>query len=50
MVVIKLSPNDVLTFDVEDISDSMQSSTAISCSSNFEDSLVLFEVILNPPL
>jgi len=32
MVVFELSPEDVLTFDVEDISDTMQSSIALSCS------------------
>jgi len=35
---------------VEDIPDSMQSSTAMSCSSTVEDSLVLFEVMPNSPL
>jgi hypothetical protein len=50
MVVIELSPNDHLTFDVEDISDSMQSSNTISCRSTLEDSFVLIEVTLNPPL
>jgi hypothetical protein len=48
MVVFKLSPEDVLTFDVEDISDTMQSSIALSCS-NTTDPLVLFAVSSNPP-
>jgi len=51
MVLIELSSDDVLTFDVEGISDSMQSSIAMSCSSSTtEDSLVVFEVTSNPPL
>jgi len=50
-VLIELSSDDVLTFDVEGISDSMQSSIAMSCSSSTtEDSLVVFEVTSNPPL
>jgi hypothetical protein len=50
MVVFELSPEDVLTFDVEDISDTMQSSIALSCSSTTDNSLVLFAVSSNPPL
>jgi hypothetical protein len=42
--MIELSPNDVLIFVVEDMSDFMQSSTTISCSSTVDDDLVLFEV------
>jgi hypothetical protein len=49
MVVFKLSPEDVLTFDVEDISDTMQSSIALSCSDAADNSLVLFAVSSNPP-
>jgi hypothetical protein len=49
MVVFELSPEDVLTFDVEDISDTMQSSIALSCSSTTDNSLVLFSVSSNPP-
>jgi hypothetical protein len=49
MVLIALSPNDVLTFDIEDISDAIQSTTAQSCSSTEDDSLSLFEVISNIP-
>ncbi len=50
MVIFELSPEDVLTFDVEDISDAMQSSIALSCSSTTENSLVIFAVFSNPPL
>jgi hypothetical protein len=50
MVVFELSPEGVLTFDVEDISDTMQSSIALSCSSTTNNSLVLFAVSSNPPL
>jgi len=50
MVVFELSPEDVLTFDVEDISDTMQSSIALSCSNTTDNSLVLFAVSSNPPL
>jgi hypothetical protein len=50
MVVFELSPEDVLSFDVEDISDAIQSSTALSCSSTTENSLVIFAVFPNPPL
>jgi hypothetical protein len=49
MVVFELSPEDVLTFDVEDISDTMQSSIALSCSDTTDNSLVLFAVSSNPP-
>jgi hypothetical protein len=49
MVVFELSPEDVLTFDVEDISDTMQSSIALSCSDITDNSLVLFAVSSNPP-
>jgi hypothetical protein len=49
MVIFELSPEDVLTFDVEDISDAMQSSIALSCSNTTDNSLVLFAVSSNPP-
>jgi hypothetical protein len=49
MVLIALSPNDVLTFDIEDISDAIQSRTAQSCSSTEDDSSSLFEVTSNMP-
>jgi hypothetical protein len=49
MVVFEMSPEDVLTFDVED-SDTMQSSIALSCSNTTDNSLVLFAVSSNPPL
>ena len=49
MVIFGLSPEDVLTFDVEDISDTMQSSIALSCSDTTDNSLVLFAVSSNPP-
>jgi len=49
MVVFELSPEDVLTFEVEDISDTMQSSIALSCRDTVDNSLVLFAVSSNPP-
>jgi hypothetical protein len=49
MVIFKLSPEDVLTFEVEYISDTMQSSITLSCSSTADNSLVLFAVFSNPP-
>jgi hypothetical protein len=49
MVIFELSPEDVLTFDVEDISDTMQSSIALSCSNTTDNSLVLYAVSSNPP-
>jgi hypothetical protein len=49
MVVFELSPEDVLTFEVEDISDTMQSSIALSCRDTVDNSLVLFAVCSNPP-
>jgi hypothetical protein len=50
MVILEVSPEDVLTFDVEDISDTIQSSIALSCSSTTDNSLVLFAVFSNSPL
>jgi hypothetical protein len=47
MVLIELSPNDVLVFDIEDISDAIQSTTAQSCSNTEDDSISLFEVASN---
>ena len=49
MVVFELSPEEVLTFEVEDISDTMQSSIALSCRDTVDNSLVLFAVSSNPP-
>jgi hypothetical protein len=50
MVVFKLSLENVHTFYVEGISDTIQSSIALSCSSTTENSLVIFAVFSNPPL
>jgi hypothetical protein len=47
--LVKLSPDDVLTFYIEDMSNSVKSSTAISCSSAVDDSLIIFEVTMNWP-
>jgi hypothetical protein len=44
MVIIELSPDDVHTFDIEDMPQYMQPSTVLSCSNTDDDSVVPFEV------
>jgi hypothetical protein len=49
MVVVELSPDDVLTFELEDISDAIQFSAVLSCNSTEDDSLLFYEVKSNWP-
>ncbi len=49
MVLIELCPDDVITFEIEDMSHVVQSLTAISSSGTVDNALVIFEVTMNQP-
>jgi hypothetical protein len=49
MSSIGLSPDNVLVFDIEEISDVLKTSTTLSYNVVSDDSLLIFEVQLYPP-
>jgi hypothetical protein len=49
MSSIELSPVNILVFEIEEMSDVIQTSTALSYNATSEDSVITFEVQSSPP-
>jgi hypothetical protein len=49
MSSIELSPVNILVFEIEEMSDVIQTSTALSYNAASEDSVITFEVQSSPP-